>query len=129
LEADVVTNPAGESNGRLDFDRRLTLQFRGITSDAGLLAYRELDDALGLSGTAGERLADARTARTAVTLRSVLRLDVRKVDIPRPATASRPAPERNYKPRRGLNDISVLSKSRCGRTLSNGKSVIWRIRL
>jgi hypothetical protein len=42
-EADVVTNPAGESNReaiRLDFDRRLTLQFCGsvVTSDAWLLA-------------------------------------------------------------------------------------------
>ena len=59
-----MADPTGEAL-RLNFDRRLLLQFRGsvITSDGGLLAYRELEDTFGLTDTGAERLADGRTGK------------------------------------------------------------------
>jgi len=49
----------------LDFDRRLKVEFHGtkVTSDGGLLAYRELDDALGLTSTVDSELRDIRTGK------------------------------------------------------------------
>jgi hypothetical protein len=74
-----MADSAGEADKgalRLDFDRRLLLQFRGsvITSDAGLLPYRELDDAGGLTETGADTLADTRTGRH--LLRGLLRQSV-----------------------------------------------------
>ena len=55
------TNP----RATLRFDRRIRLEFHGatITSDAGLLACRELDGALGLTETASECLQESRGGR------------------------------------------------------------------
>src|SRR5262245_35521732 len=61
-------NPMGDSQNdalRVDFDRQIKLEFHGstVTSDAGLLAYRELDDALGRTRTAASGLQDTRTGQ------------------------------------------------------------------
>src|SRR6516165_6910421 len=72
----------GESKNdplRLDFDRHLKLEFHGstVTSDAGLLAYRELDDALALTCTAATGLHDTRIGQnTQHSLLALLRQSI-----------------------------------------------------
>jgi len=61
-------NPTGESKNtglKLLFDRRLRLEFRWakITTDAGLLAVRELDEMMGLTEMAGDMIVEGRTGK------------------------------------------------------------------
>ena len=50
---------------RVNFDRKLKLEFHGVevTSDAGLLAYREIDDVLELTEMIAAELRDNRTGK------------------------------------------------------------------
>jgi hypothetical protein len=63
-----MADPMGEAKPeplRVDFDRRIKLEFHGarITSDGGLLAYGELDDAVGLLDMAAAALSDGRRGK------------------------------------------------------------------
>src|SRR4051794_16724647 len=62
---DGATGEEGNAVLRVTFDPRLKLEFHGskVTSDAGLLPFRDLDDALGLTDLAGDVLAETRTGQ------------------------------------------------------------------
>lgn len=58
---------------RVGFDRGVKLEFHGakITSDAGLLVYRELDDAFDLTSSTADQLADVRTGSNVIGVQKV----------------------------------------------------------
>ena len=72
----------GEGRGealRIEFDRSVKVEFHGadVTSDAGVLAFRELDEALGLTDWVVDLLVDTRTGlNTRHTLLAQLRQSV-----------------------------------------------------
>ena len=72
---DDATGERDREGLRLDFDRRLKLEFHGatVTSDAGLLAFRELDDALGLTPLASDLLVNPRTGKNGLDRIAALR--------------------------------------------------------
>ena len=64
---------------RVCFDRSVKIEFRGahVTSDAGLLAFRELDEALGLTEMVADLLVETRTGlNTRHTLSAQLRQSI-----------------------------------------------------
>ena len=66
-----MAHPMGAGSGddfRLDFDPRMRLEFHGskISSDGGLLLYRELDETLGLFDKTVPFLQDSRKGKNSV---------------------------------------------------------------
>src|SRR3954454_9725562 len=60
-----ATGEAKEPPLRVTFDRRIKLEFHGarITSDGGLLAYRELDNVFDLTAMAASTLGEGRRGK------------------------------------------------------------------
>jgi len=77
-----MENPTGAGKNpalRMTFGSRLKLEFHGskVTSDAGLLAYRELDAALGLTDLGDDMLNVWRTGKnTQHSMVALMRLSI-----------------------------------------------------
>ena len=115
-----MTHPRGESGSdavRLDFYCRLMLQFRGslVTSDAGLLAYRELDGVLGLTEMAGDVLADARSGKNG-------RHALAGLPITRATVSVGPPAEKDTTMRTGLDGYFFMNTIAC-----RGTGIIKRL--
>ncbi len=127
-----ICPPFGRS---LRTDRRLKLEFHGsdISSDAGLLPYRELDDALGLTELGGEVLSETRRGKnTRHLLVGLLRQPVfgrlaGYEDVNDAERLSQDPVMRTIVDRKGLDRLAV-SASRWAASRRNGwrRMITWR---
>jgi len=126
-------NPMGEASKdalRLDFDRRLKLELHAtkVTTNAGLLAYRELDEAFGLTSAIDSELRrDIRTGKnTQHGLTALLRQSIysRLAGYDDTNDAERLALEMVYlhTQRQAHQDRSQAGQPFASRGISNGRS-------
>jgi len=79
LEKENLMGESKKDALRVNFDKKLKLEFHGVkvTSDAGLLAYREIDDVFGLTDMVACELRDNRTGKnTQHSITALLRQSV-----------------------------------------------------
>ena len=66
---------------RVEFDKSVKLEFHGakISSDAGLMLHRELDEVLGLTEQAEALLGDMRTGKNTAIRRDLIGAILRRI--------------------------------------------------
>jgi hypothetical protein len=90
-----MSHLAGEGQsegGRFGFDRRVRIEFHGsrISSDGGLLLFRELDDVLGLHELMGDHLVDTRTGHNRLQSMVAFRASRSTAGLPAMRTSTTP---------------------------------------
>jgi hypothetical protein len=80
------------------FNRKIKLEFHGarLTSDGGHLAYRELDEALGLSNSASTVMSDKRTGRNRLQMYELIKNHIQNGQTEQKSSSSAKSIDRHH---------------------------------